>query len=422
MLVDGEAVRARTEALYRRHGRSVTRTCFVLLRDRGEAEDATQEVFFSAHRALLAGVEPREPAAWLATIARHECWARIRARMAAPTAVRPDAAEQATPVSPDAVRAAEVAALWCAIAELPQAQREALLLREVRGLSYDELAGYLAVSAPSIRSLLERARRRIRLRLRDVHTAVSGIPWLEAAARLVAGGSNPAAPVARMAALGIGAAALTGGAVLTPTALEHHVRPVVARQAAVPHRVVADVKAARRTSPRVAAAIPHTGVAVVDRRVRRDRGERRPAVAAERRGHHRPSRVGDGDGEGDGEGQGGSDGSGGSSSPPPVVPTAGNSSGEDASQASGGDSHSVEASGGDSHGGETVTTNSGPASVGAPSPVIAAPIVSSTDGGGDPHGDSGTSSGRSGDSSGGEGSSGSSGSSGSDGSVDSEGR
>ena len=65
--------------------------------------------------------------------------------MAAPTAVRPDAAEQATYVSPDTSRDVEVAALWSAIAELPQAQREALLLREIRGLSYDELAGYLAV-------------------------------------------------------------------------------------------------------------------------------------------------------------------------------------------------------------------------------------------------------------------------------------
>ena len=38
----------------------------------------------SAHRALLNGTEPREPAAWLATIARNECWARIRTRMREP--------------------------------------------------------------------------------------------------------------------------------------------------------------------------------------------------------------------------------------------------------------------------------------------------------------------------------------------------
>src|SRR5262249_29223414 len=225
-LVDVESVRERTDALYRRYRRSVTQTCRALLRDRADAEDAVQEVFLAAHRALLAGVVPRRPAAWLATIARHECWARSRARISSPIAAAADAAEWAAAYSsPDPSRDAELAELWNAIAELPQAQREALLLREIRGLSYDQLARHLALSRPSIRSLLERAHRRIRLRLRDVHTGVGGIPWVEAAARLVAGGSNPAAPVARVAALGLGAAAITGGAIVTPAMLEHHVRP-----------------------------------------------------------------------------------------------------------------------------------------------------------------------------------------------------
>jgi len=33
------------------------------------------------------GTEPREPAAWLATIARNECWSRISARMREPLAI-----------------------------------------------------------------------------------------------------------------------------------------------------------------------------------------------------------------------------------------------------------------------------------------------------------------------------------------------
>src|SRR5665213_1671886 len=84
---DHGAAAARTEELYRDHGRLVAGLCRALLRDRAEGEDAAQQVFLAVHRALLNGTSPREPAAWLATIARNECWARIRARMREPLAM-----------------------------------------------------------------------------------------------------------------------------------------------------------------------------------------------------------------------------------------------------------------------------------------------------------------------------------------------
>ena len=202
-----EAARTRTEALYRLHGHAVSQICRALLRDRVEAEDATQQVFLSVHRALLGGAAPREPAAWLFTIARHECWARRKAHTSASDAV---ASRAANDVADDALQNAELAVLWNAIAELPRAQREAVLLREIRGLSYVQLARELAVSGPAARSLLGRARRRIRLRLRDIHAGLGGLPWLDALARLSVNGSSPAAPV-RAAALGLGAAAVAGG-------------------------------------------------------------------------------------------------------------------------------------------------------------------------------------------------------------------
>src|SRR5262249_57246295 len=75
-----------TEALYREHGAAVARFCRSLLRDQAEAEDATQQVFLSAHRALLNGSAPREPLAWLLAVARHECYARFRRRAVSPAA------------------------------------------------------------------------------------------------------------------------------------------------------------------------------------------------------------------------------------------------------------------------------------------------------------------------------------------------
>ena len=134
------AAAARTELLYTEYGRTVSVLCQVLLRNRAEAEDAAQQTFLSAHRALLNGSEPREPAAWLATIARNECWARIRTRMREPLPVE-ELETVATTNDPlaEAIRRADLAALWHAIEALPRQQRDALLLREFGGLTYDEL-------------------------------------------------------------------------------------------------------------------------------------------------------------------------------------------------------------------------------------------------------------------------------------------
>jgi RNA polymerase sigma factor (sigma-70 family) len=197
------AAAVRTEELYAQFGRTVGGLCRALLRDAGEAEDAAQQTFLSAHRALLNGSRPREPAAWLATIARNECWARIKARMREPLpsdALETRVAGATDPVA-EALRRADLAALWGAIDALPPVQRDALLLREFGGLSYGELAAALAVSEPAVESLLFRARRRLRVQLRAVFAAFTGASWLEALARLVAGGA-PAG--AKVAALGVG--------------------------------------------------------------------------------------------------------------------------------------------------------------------------------------------------------------------------
>jgi RNA polymerase sigma factor (sigma-70 family) len=215
---DGAAA-ARTAELFAQYGRTVSGLCKALLRDRAEAEDAAQQTFLSAHRALLNGTDPREPAAWLATIARNECWRRIRARMREPL---PTGELEAVATSGDpyaeAIRRADLAALWEAIERLPRQQRDALVLREFGGLTYDELAAALAVTSPAIESLLFRARTRLRTQLRTAYASVTGASWIEALARVFVGGGVPVA--AKVAALGVGAAAVTSGAVVAPQLLE----------------------------------------------------------------------------------------------------------------------------------------------------------------------------------------------------------
>lgn len=215
------AAAARTEKLFAEYGRTVSVLCRALLRDRTEAEDAAQQTFLSAHRALMSGTEPREPAAWLATIARNECWARIRNRMREPLAAA-ELEAVATTSDPlaEAIRKADFAALWRAIEELPRQQRDALLLREFGGLSYDELASALAVSGAAVESLLFRARHRLRGRLRTVYASFAGASWVDALVRLAAGGGAPVA--AKVAALGVGAVAIGGSAFVVPQAFDNH--------------------------------------------------------------------------------------------------------------------------------------------------------------------------------------------------------
>jgi RNA polymerase sigma-70 factor, ECF subfamily len=215
------AAAARTEQLFTEYGRTVNGLCRALLRDRAEAEDAAQQTFLSAHRALANGTDPREPAAWLATIARNECWSRIRTRMREPLPNEEvDAVSTTDDPLTEAIRRADLRALWAAIEELPRQQRDALLLREFGGLSYAELAAALAVSGSAVESLLFRARNGLRGKLRAVYGAITGASWIEAIIRVAVGGGAPVA--AKVAVLGLGAAAVGSGAVVVPHAFDNH--------------------------------------------------------------------------------------------------------------------------------------------------------------------------------------------------------
>jgi len=245
------SVAARVEQLYERHAALVRSVCSGLLRDRVEAEDAMQQTFLSAQRALLNGSSPRDEGAWLATIARHESLARVRGRMREPLPV--DIAEHEA-AAPDAyaiaVRRHEAGELRDALAELSPQQREAILLRELRGLSYQEVAATLAVTTSAVESLLFRARRSLQARLQGSLAAVSPGAWVQSLRKIGAGvgGGGAAAPAAaKVAAVGVGAALFAGGALgpkvlglgRAPGAVRHASRPVA-------HHVV---RAARPEAP-----------------------------------------------------------------------------------------------------------------------------------------------------------------------------
>ena len=221
--------------------------CRFLLRDSVEAEDAAQQAFVAAHRSLLRGSIPRDAPAWLATIARNECRARIRQRMREPLALREaDGGDRQLP-DPFHVAAenAHLEALRAGLEALPESQRNAFVLREFAGLSYNELARALAVTEPAVESLLVRARTRLRLVLSHANPLVVPVVLRDQLTRLTtcwddgsAGGVAKIASLpfaAKLAAAGTGVAlVVAGGAGVERLGDVHRATPVH-RTSAVTH-------------------------------------------------------------------------------------------------------------------------------------------------------------------------------------------
>ncbi|HLB03394.1 MAG TPA: sigma-70 family RNA polymerase sigma factor [Gaiellaceae bacterium] len=212
-----EAAGVRLHDLFTEHGRMVYGLCRVLLRDSHDAEDAAQQTFLSAHKSLLGGTHPRDPAAWLAAIARNECRGRARERMREPLLFdeKPEPASDTT--EQVVARREEVAALREAMRGLPDQQREAVVLRDFYGLRYDEVGAALGVSGPAVESLLFRARRRLQAELRPLRLASGGLA-VPAALRESIAQAIPGFAAAGTGAGGIGLAALLSKAAAVPLA------------------------------------------------------------------------------------------------------------------------------------------------------------------------------------------------------------
>jgi RNA polymerase sigma factor (sigma-70 family) len=195
----------RVHTLFEQHSRMVYGLCRALLRNPHDAEDATQATYVSAYTALLGGTSPREPAAWLATIARNECAGRARARMREPLPLLD--AEIADAQGPEAEleRKARVTELQEAIADLPEKQREAVVLRDLYGLHYSEVGAALGMSVASVESLLFRARRRRRVSLKPLASGALTVP--------VAVQEGVAQAIPSFAAAGAAGGGATSGAV-----------------------------------------------------------------------------------------------------------------------------------------------------------------------------------------------------------------
>src|SRR3954469_4219408 len=148
---------AEVERLYRKHSGEVLRYALLVLRSRADAEDVTQSVFIRALRALERGEKVRTPRNWLIKIAHNECRRLLSSRKATIELPEQLAAEPEEHGRADDLKRA--------LEALPDTQRQALVLRELEGRSYAEIAAALSLSVAAIETLIFRARRSLREQL-----------------------------------------------------------------------------------------------------------------------------------------------------------------------------------------------------------------------------------------------------------------
>ena len=133
--------------------------CRQMLNSTEDAEDVLQEVLVNAHKAILADNREINLKPWLYRIARNRSLNHLRK----PKAEAKESMDMVPAVEESSTAAKvhnreEFRQLLSDVTKLPETQRAALMLREIEGLSYEEIAVAMETSIPSVKSLLVRAR------------------------------------------------------------------------------------------------------------------------------------------------------------------------------------------------------------------------------------------------------------------------
>src|SRR5690348_14644998 len=150
------------EKLYRRYVKDVYHYALALLRNPADAEDVTQTTFMNAYRAIKRGEEPLKPQNWLIKIAHNAARTRYARSMRRVKEVPLDDHLDGLVVPED--EKPDVAEVLEALGQLPLNQRAALVMRELEGRSYAEIADTLGVSVPAVETLIFRARRTLKVK------------------------------------------------------------------------------------------------------------------------------------------------------------------------------------------------------------------------------------------------------------------
>jgi RNA polymerase sigma factor (sigma-70 family) len=144
--------------IYERYHQPLYRYCRSMLRHEGDAQDALQSAFAAAFAALRGGRRDAPLRPWLFRIVHNEAISLIRRRR--PESALPDNAEGSTATLEEYVEGRERLRLLMAdLGALPERQRQTLVLKELSGLSHEEIAAVLETSVGVAKQTLFEARR-----------------------------------------------------------------------------------------------------------------------------------------------------------------------------------------------------------------------------------------------------------------------
>ena len=155
--------RARFELMVVPHMAAAYNLARWLTRNEHDAEDVVQEAFLRAYR-FFEGFHGTDGRAWILAIVRNSCYTLLEQNRRKQVAIDDEVTElQDTRPSPEALHLADVdkQLLRQAIEELPAEFREAIILRELEGLSYKEIGTVTGAPLGTVMSRLARARQRL---------------------------------------------------------------------------------------------------------------------------------------------------------------------------------------------------------------------------------------------------------------------
>jgi RNA polymerase sigma factor (sigma-70 family) len=173
------------ESLYRRYVKDVYHYALALLRNPADAEDVTQTTFLNAYRAYQRGIEVEKPQNWLIKIAHNVARTRYaRASRRVKEVPLDDHVEQLA--LPEADRP-DVTGVLQALGRLPFNQRAALVMRELEGRSYAEIADTIGVSVSAVETLIFRGRKSLRVKASALRV-LAAVPLPSSLTQLFGGG------------------------------------------------------------------------------------------------------------------------------------------------------------------------------------------------------------------------------------------
>ena len=145
------------EVIYDRHHRGLLSLCRHVLRSPEDAEDALQQAFASAFRALP-GTEPSlQLKPWLYTIARNRCLSMLRARRELALG-EVESQSSTVGLSEEVEQRAELRELLADLEHLPEQQKSALVLSELGALDHAHIAQVLDCETKQVKALVFQAR------------------------------------------------------------------------------------------------------------------------------------------------------------------------------------------------------------------------------------------------------------------------